>query len=81
MSAHSANKCQPGEYFGKFSKTFQAMFKKIPGNVIEQRFWEMLEKIPGNVQEDSVESKFRFLLFREMLFVFMKFWCYFATKQ
>ena len=62
-------------------KTFQGMFEKIPGNVIEQRFREMLEKIPGNVQEDSAESKLRFLFFREMLFVFMKFWCYFATKQ
>ena len=57
------------------------MFEKIPGNVNEQRFREMLEKIPGNVQEDSAESKLRFLIFREMLFVFMKFWCYFATKQ
>ena len=57
------------------------MFEKIPGNVNEQRFREMLEKIPGNVQEDSAESKFRFLFFREMLFAFMKFWCYFATKQ
>ena len=60
---------------GECSKRFRRMFKKIPGNVSEdsgecsKRFRGMFPKIPGNVEEDpvnvredSMESKFRFIL-------------------
>ena len=57
------------------------MFEKIPENIWEgsgecyQRFWGMLletrgmlPKIPGNTQENSGESKFRFILWNAAYF-------------